>query len=64
MLYLFGNDIEIQLNKYLMFIGNAFITCHSDRKDRYINISTVANNDDHVMIPESPQFPILFQLSI
>ena len=39
-----GKDIEIQLNKYLMFIGNAFITCHSDRKDRYINISTVVDN--------------------
>ena len=39
-----GKDIEIQLSKYLMFIGNAFITCHYDRKERYINISTIVTN--------------------
>ena len=50
--------IEIQLNKYLMFIGNAFITCHFDRKERYINISTIVTNmiscDDTGVSPSVP----------
>ena len=53
-----GKDIEIQLNKYLMFIGNAFITCHFDRKERYINISTIVTNmiscDDTGVSPSVP----------